>query len=327
MQRLLEETGITEATSARVGLTTRHELVFARPRGQSHHQQAEAAQTALVGHLAKLALGSKAARQNGTLAPDPGSVRNSTRSPNLAHVLSPNVLIRKLQNISHLTQSDIAILEGIPLSKRECRANEDIVREGERPTHSFVVLEGLVGSTKLTGDGKRQITSFFVPGDIPDLHGMHLSVLDCTFSSLARASLGFMRHDAMRAICDRHASIAAIFWRSTLIDAAIYREWVTNVGRRDAYTRMAHILCELIVRLHSMGVIKDHVANLPVTQAALADALGLSTVHVNRVLQELRRNGLIFTEGTRFHAVDWAGLVRAGDFDATYLHQRTAITF
>ncbi|TPN37826.1 Crp/Fnr family transcriptional regulator [Mesorhizobium sp. B2-3-3] len=244
----------------------------------------------------------------------------------MAHVRSPNVLIRKLQNISDLTQSDMAILEGIPLLKRDYAANEDIVREGDRPTKSFVVLEGLVGSTKLTGEGKRQITSFFVPGDIPDLHGMHLSVLDCTFSSLTRANLGFMRHDAMAAICDQHVSIATMFWRSTVIDAAIYREWVTNVGRRDAYTRMAHILCELIVRLHSMGLIEDHVTNLPITQAALGDALGLSTVHVNRVLQELRRNGLIMTEGPRFHAVDWAGLVRAGDFDATYLHQRTAKT-
>ncbi|TPI13114.1 Crp/Fnr family transcriptional regulator [Mesorhizobium sp. B4-1-3] len=244
----------------------------------------------------------------------------------MAHDPSSNVLIRKLQNISALTQSEIAILEGIPLLKKDYQANQDIVREGDRPTHSFVVLEGLVGSTKLTGEGKRQITSFFVPGDIPDLHGMHLSVLDCTFSSLTRATLGFMRHDAMQAVCDQHASIATVLWRSTLIDAAIYREWVTNLGRRDAYAGMAHILCELIVRLQSMGLIEDHVAELPITQTALADALGLSTVHVNRVLQELRRDGLIITDGSRFHAVDWGELVRAGDFDATYLHQRTAKT-
>ncbi|MER8491589.1 Crp/Fnr family transcriptional regulator [Mesorhizobium australicum] len=244
----------------------------------------------------------------------------------MAHVPSPNVLIRKLQNISDLTQSDIAVLESIQFQKRDYQPNQDIVSEGERPTYSFVILEGLVGSTKLTGEGKRQITSFFVPGDIPDLHGMHLSVMDCTFSPLTRVSVGLMRHDALRAICGQHPSIATVFWRSTVIDAAIYREWVTNVGRRDAYARMAHILCELIVRLRSMGLIKDHVAELPITQAELADALGLSTVHVNRTLQELRRDGLIVTEGSRFHAVDWARLVRAGDFDTTYLHQRNART-
>ncbi len=241
----------------------------------------------------------------------------------MAHVSSSNVFIRKLQNISDLTQSDIAVLESIPLQKREYRANQDLVREGDRPTHSFVVLDGMVGSTKLTGEGKRQITSFFVPGDLPDLHGLHLSVMDCTFSPLTSARLGFMRHDALRAICNQHASISTVFWRSTLIDAAIYREWVTNVGRRDGYTRMAHILCELIVRLRSVGRIEDHVAELPITQSALGDALGLSAVHVNRLLQELRRDGLISTVGSRFHAVDWTGLVRAGDFQATYLHQRT----
>ncbi|MER8633016.1 helix-turn-helix domain-containing protein [Mesorhizobium opportunistum] len=118
--------------------------------------------------------------------------------------------------------------------------------------------------------------------------------------------------------------MTTVFWRSTLVDAAIYREWVTNVGRRDAYTRMAHILCELIVRLRAVGRIEDHAARLPITQAALGDALGLSAVHVNRVLQELRRDGLISTVGSRFHATDWSGLGRAGDFDGTYLHQRAA---
>ncbi|AZV18133.1 Crp/Fnr family transcriptional regulator [Mesorhizobium sp. M7A.F.Ce.TU.012.03.2.1] len=234
---------------------------------------------------------------------------------------SSNILIRKLQTISGLGQSDTAILENVEIQEKEYQANADILRDGDQPTLSFVVLDGLIGSTKMTGDGKRQITSFFVPGDIPDLHGLHLSVMDCSFTPLMRSRVGFMRHDALRAICDQHPSIMRVFWRSTVIDAAIYREWVTNVGRRDAYTRMAHILCELIVRLRAVGRIEDHVARLPITQAALGDALGLSTVHVNRVLQDLRRDGLISTVGSRFHATDWAGLIRAGDFDPTYLHQ------
>ncbi|MER9140488.1 Crp/Fnr family transcriptional regulator [Mesorhizobium sp. M0830] len=154
-----------------------------------------------------------------------------------------------------------------------------------------------------------------VAGDLPDLHSLHLSVIDCTFSTLIPTRLGFMRHDALRAICEQHPRIATAFWRSTLIDAAIYREWVTNVGRREAFTRMAHILCELIYRLRSVGRIKDHIADIPITQAALGDALGLSTVHVNRMLQELRRKGLIATSGPTVHALDWPNLVRAGDFE------------
>lgn len=208
------------------------------------------------------------------------------------------------------------------MQEKEFQANHDLVREGDRPSHSFVLIDGLVGSTKYTGEGKRQITSFFVTGDIPDLHGLHLSVMDCTFSTLAPSRVGFMRHDTLRAMCEQHPSIATAFWRSTLIDAAIYREWVTNVGRREALSRMAHMLCELIYRLRSVGRSKDHVAEIPITQAALGDALGLSTVHVNRMLQELRRKGLIATSGARMHVLNWPDLVHAGDFDTIYLHQR-----
>lgn len=235
---------------------------------------------------------------------------------------SLNLMIRKLQVISDLAPSDVVILEKVAVQERTFEASQDIVREGDRPSHSFVVLDGLVASAKLTGEGKRQITSIFVPGDLPDLHGLHLSVMDCSFAPLTPARLAFMRHDTLRAICTEHPSIANIFWRSTLIDAAIYREWVTNLGRRDAYTRMAHILCELIVRLHAVGRIQDHVAEFPISQAVLGDTLGLSTVHVNRVLQELRREGLISTSGSRLKAIDWRELVRAGDFHSTYLHQK-----
>ncbi|RWP96594.1 MAG: Crp/Fnr family transcriptional regulator [Mesorhizobium sp.] len=134
--------------------------------------------------------------------------------------------------------------------------------------------------------------------------------------------LGSIPHSALRRICEQRPRVATAFWRSTLIDAAIYREWVTNVGRRDAYARTAHMLCELIVRLRFAGRIEDHVADLPITQAALGDAVGLSAVHVNRTLQALRGDGLIATSGTKLRALDWPGLVRAGDFDPTYLHQK-----
>lgn len=233
-----------------------------------------------------------------------------------------DVVIRKLQRTSELRESDLAVLRALAIQEKEFQANHDVVREGDRPSHSFVLVDGLIGSTKFTGEGKRQITSFFVTGDIPDLHGLHLSVMDCTFSTLTPSRVGFIRHDALRAICEQHPNIATAFWRSTLIDAAIYREWVTNVGRREAFTRMAHVLCELICRLRAVGRIEDHVADIPITQAALGDALGLSTVHVNRTLQELRRNGLIATSGARVQALNWPDLVRAADFDATYLHQR-----
>ncbi|WP_376703380.1 Crp/Fnr family transcriptional regulator [Mesorhizobium sp. ISC25] len=240
----------------------------------------------------------------------------------LSSVLSSDVLIRKIRTIADISDDDAAILRGMSTQEKDVAANQDIISEGDSPANSFVVLDGLICSSKYTGQGRRQITSFFVAGDIPDLHGLHLSVMDCSFSSLTPSRLGFIRHSVLRPICEQHPRIATAFWRSTLIDASIYREWVTNVGRREAYARTAHILCELIVRLRSVGRIEDHVADLPITQAALGDALGLSTVHVNRTLQELRGDGLIATSGTRLRALDWPRLVRAGDFDPTYLHQR-----
>jgi len=146
---------------------------------------------------------------------------------------SSEILIRKLQQISELREADLAILRGIAIQEKAFQSNHNLVLEGDKPSQSFVVLDGLVGSTKYTGEGKRQITSFFVTGDIPDLHGLHLSVMDCTFSTLTPSRIGFMRHDTLRAICEQHPRIATALWRSTLIDAAIYREWVTNVGRRE----------------------------------------------------------------------------------------------
>ncbi|TIS63902.1 MAG: Crp/Fnr family transcriptional regulator [Mesorhizobium sp.] len=231
-----------------------------------------------------------------------------------------DVLIRKLRRVADISDDDAAALEGLTIQEKDVPANREIVLEGDRPTNSFVVLDGVASSYKHTGAGKRQITSFFVAGDLPDLHGIHLAVMDCSFSSMTPVRLGLIRHSALRSICEQRPRVATAFWRSTLIDAAIYREWVTNVGRRDAYARTAHMLCELIVRLRFAGRIKDHVADLPITQAALGDAVGLSAVHVNRTLQALRGDGLIATPGTKLRALDWPGLVQAGEFDPTYLH-------
>jgi CRP-like cAMP-binding protein len=111
------------------------------------------------------------------------------------------------------------------------------------------------------------------------------------------------------------------FWRQTLIDAAIFREWMTNIGRREAYNRMAHLFCEWIVRLRAVGLAQDHACDMPMTQAELADAMGISTVHVNRGLKELRGDGLISLKGSRLTVLDWEQLKQVGDFDPTYLHQ------
>jgi CRP-like cAMP-binding protein len=132
--------------------------------------------------------------------------------------------------------------------------------------------------------------------------------------------VGFITHDDLRNLCTRYPRIGAAFWRETLIDAAIFRGWVTNVGQREGVSRMPHVLCELLVRLMAVGLVEDHVCELPITQVEFADALGFTPVHVNRVFQQLRADGLIVTQGTTLTIPDWEKLKAVGEFDPTYQH-------
>jgi CRP-like cAMP-binding protein len=200
------------------------------------------------------------------------------------------------------------------------RADQDIVREGDAPTRSCLLLSGFACTYKMTVQGKRQIVSFNLPGDVPDLQSLHLKVLDNSIGTISPCSVGFITHEALQDICTRYPRLAAAFWRETLIDAAIFREWVLNVGRREAYNRMAHVLCELLTRLRAVGLAEDHTCDLPITQGEFADAIGVTPVHVNRVLQQMRADGLIELNGVRLNIPDWERLKQAGEFDPTYLH-------
>src|SRR5688572_5090115 len=232
----------------------------------------------------------------------------------------PQPLIRKLESIFTLSDQERETLINLPMQVMDLRADQDIVREGDRPSRSCLVLEGFACSYKMTGDGKRQIMAFYISGDIPDLQSLHLRVLDTSLSTITPCKVGFIQHETLHDLCERCPRIASALWRETLIDASIFREWITNVGRRDGTSRMAHILCEMMVRLRAVGLAHDHTCDLPITQSELADATGLTTVHVNRVLQELRGAGLITLKGGVLSVLDWDGLKKAGDFDPTYLH-------
>ncbi len=229
-------------------------------------------------------------------------------------------LIRKLESIFTLTDDERQALENLPMQVMVIKEGQDIVREGDSPTRSCLVLSGFTCTYKMTGHGKRQIVGFSIPGDVPDLQSLHLTVLDNSISTISQCRVGFITHEALRDICTRFPRITSAFWRESLIDAAIFREWVMNVGQRDAYARMAHVLCELLVRLRAVGLAEDHSCDLPITQAEFADALGVTTVHVNRVLQQMRADGLIELKGDRLFVPDWEKLKQAGDFDPTYLH-------
>ena len=230
------------------------------------------------------------------------------------------VLIRRLDNIFPLFDDEKAAFETLLIQVMDIRTDQDIVREGDRPSRSCLILEGFACMSKITAQGKRQIMSFYVPGDIPDLQSLHLTVMDATLQTITPCKVGSIQHEALIGLCDRHPRIAHVLWRETLIDAAIFREWVMNVGRRDAYARMAHVMCEVVIRLRVVGLAQGNTCDLPMTQSEFADALGLSTVHVNRTLQEMRADKLIHLNGSKLTILDWEQLKEVGEFDPTYLH-------
>jgi CRP-like cAMP-binding protein len=231
-----------------------------------------------------------------------------------------NPLIRKMESAHTLTDDERQALETLPMQVQFIKADQDIVREGDRPSRSCLLLSGFACTYKVTAQGKRQIVSFNIPGDIPDLQSLHLKTLDNSIGTISPCRVGFITHEDLQDICARFPRITAALWRHTLTEAAIFREWVLNVGRRETYTRMAHVLCELLVRLEVVGLVEDHACDLPITQGEFADALGFTPVHVNRLLQQLRAEGLIDLKGDQLTIPDWDRLKEVGEFDPTYLH-------
>lgn len=231
-------------------------------------------------------------------------------------------LIAKLESIGTLTAGERAAIRALPLRVRQVAEDTDIVRDGDTPTESCLLLEGFLCRYKMLLDGGRQILAIHTAGDIPDLQSLQLKVMDHSVGTLTPCKVAFIAHAALHDITRAHPGIMALFWRDTLIDAAIFREWLTGVGRRSAHQRIAHLICEIHLRLKVVGLTDDNGFELPITQAELADALGLSTVHVNRVLQDLRRDGLIISRGKFLAVTDWRTLEQAGGFDPRYLHVR-----
>lgn len=236
-----------------------------------------------------------------------------------------NRLIQRLSSLSEINEDEQAALRALPLRARDFDKGEDIIRQGDRPTESCLIIRGLACRYKLVAGGKRQIISLHFAGDMPDLQGLYLDVMDHGIGCMTGVRAAFVPHQALRAVFYENRRLGELFWRHTLIDASIFRDWIASLGRRSAYQRMAHLFCELFVRMRSLGLAERESFRLPMTQSELGDACGLSPVHVNRVLQRLRREGLIMSTGEVHAIANWEGLRDAGDFDETYLHQMRSI--
>ncbi|MCA6124551.1 Crp/Fnr family transcriptional regulator [Bradyrhizobium sp. WSM 1704] len=232
-----------------------------------------------------------------------------------------DALLRKITVSNKLDGKDVEAIRNLSIERRMTGPREIVVHDGERPTQCCLVVEGFMFRAKTTFDGQRQILSLHVPGEIPDLQSLHLRIMDHDLVTLTSCTLGFIPHEALKRLNSARPNVAAALWRETLIDAAIFREWIVNVGRRTGLARMAHLLSELRRRLEVIGRASDGAFRLPITQAELADCLAMSTVHVNRVLQELRREGLIEVERSAFHLLNQPKLEELGQFDPHYLHQ------
>jgi CRP-like cAMP-binding protein len=231
-------------------------------------------------------------------------------------------LVRKMESIvKDLTDAERGALKGLPMMVRVVHADQDIVRDGDKPSQSCLILEGTAIRYKLAGEDRRQILAFHIAGEIPDLQSLHLKPLDHSIAALTPARLGFIQHGALNKLMAEFPRLAGAFWRETLIDAAIFREWMVGMGRRKAPSRIAHLLCEMYVRLDGVGLAQDGTVPLRITQEELGDALGLSAVHTNRALQYLRSEKLITFDGRKLVIHDWDGLAEEGEFDPTYLHQ------
>jgi CRP-like cAMP-binding protein len=236
----------------------------------------------------------------------------------MSHILNP--LLRKLESVASLSAEEKAAVLELPITVRQMRADHDIVRERDRPTQCCLVLDGWLCRYKILETGTRQIFSFHIAGDIPDLQSLHIKLMDHNLGSLVQSTVAFIQHDSVKSLARDFPHICNVLWRDTLIDAAIFREWMVGMGRRDAPSRIAHLICELFTKMRAVGLTRGYTCDFPITQTVIADALGLSTVHVNRSLMELRGKGLIKLEKQVLTILNWDGLQEEGGFDPLYLH-------
>jgi CRP-like cAMP-binding protein len=231
----------------------------------------------------------------------------------------PNPLIHKLERLAVPTQAEKQALEGAVARTRDLPPGVDLIQAGVRPTECTLLLEGWACRYKLLPKGKRQITGFVIPGDLCDLDGLVMGSMDHSVSTLTAAKVALIPRELLVDLMDRHPALARALWQETLAEAAIAREWVVNVGARTAYERIAHVLCEMGLRLQAAGLGDRSRFEFPVTQVDLGDATGMTNIHVNRTLQEMRSDGLLTWTGSEVVIPDWERLRMAGTFSADYL--------
>lgn len=228
-------------------------------------------------------------------------------------------LIEKLERRDRLATEEKAALADLLEPARLVKAQTDVVSEHSRPTHSTLLLSGFTGRYVTMNDGRRQITELNVAGDFVDLHSLLMKQMDHGVVALTDVTVANAPHSKLRTITEEHPHLTRVLWLDTIIDAAIHRQWLAAMGRRTGLAQLAHLLAELYLRLEVVGLASDHSFELPLSQSVLGDAMGLSAVHVSRLVGDLREAGLVRWSHPRVTISDWEGLLTCAEFDPTYL--------
>lgn len=236
------------------------------------------------------------------------------------------LLVTRLSALSALDEADRAAIRELPHTLRTVGANGYIIHEGQHAENSCLIRSGFLVRHKLVADGARQILSVHMTGDMANLQNSLLKRADHSVQALTDAELTMVPGDAIVALAAARPAVAVAMWLDTLIDGAIFREWIANVGRRDARTKTAHILCEFALRQEVAGLADRGKYVFPLTQEQLGDALGLTPVHVNRTLKALEASGLIERRRRSVTIADWEALSRVADFNPSYLYLELAKT-
>lgn len=230
------------------------------------------------------------------------------------------VHLKKLRKRVEISSDEERVIRNAVAEVRTVRADQMVIRSGEDLNVSLLLLDGWLARSKDLAGGERQVTELHVAGDFADLHGFTLKRLDHDLMSLSDCRIAVVPHDRIREITEDHPRLARIYWFSTNMDAAIQRELTLSLGQRSAISRMAHLFCELYVRLDVVGRTRDGGYEFPLTQREISECLGLTVVHANRTLQELRRRGLVEFENRRLRILDRRGLEGLAEFDPGYLY-------
>lgn len=235
------------------------------------------------------------------------------------HRSALETFLRRLMLRSRLTKAEQEAILALPGEEVRTDAHRDIVRPGQVTDFSCLVVSGLVGRFDQLANGHRQITALHIIGDFCDLHSLAVPESGWGLESLTDSVIHMVPHEALGKLVESSPAFAMAFWRDTVVDSSILAKWNSALGRRSAKARLAHLLCEMGMRFEQAGLGEHHDFDFPITQAQLADVLGVTAVHLNRTMQALRQDELLVTSGSRFRLPNRKRLCQVAQFDPSYL--------